>query len=67
MLVCAGITAAALVIPCSASAYVDPGAGSIAVQIALGILAGILVIIRLAMHRLKALFSRFRGRRATRR
>ncbi|MEE2998248.1 MAG: hypothetical protein VX700_13995 [Pseudomonadota bacterium] len=41
-----------------ALAYLDPGTGSIILQLLLGGLAGALVILKLYWFRLKALFSR---------
>lgn len=43
-----------------AHAYLDPGAGSIMLQILLGGIAGMAVILKLYWEGVKAFFSRFR-------
>lgn len=45
-----------LVLPPCAHAYLDPGAGSMLLQILLGGLAGVAVILKLFWHRIKAFF-----------
>ncbi len=45
-----------------AYAYVDPGAGSMLLQLILGSVAGALIVLKLYWSRVKALFSRGRAR-----
>ena len=47
-----------LVAPPSALAYLDPGSGSMLLQLVLGGLAGLAVIAKLYWHRLLGLFGR---------
>ena len=42
----------------SAHAYVDPGTGSLLLQVLLGGLAGVLVAVKLLWHRIGAFFGR---------
>ncbi len=42
----------------TAHAYLDPGTGSMILQLLLGGLAGMAVVLKLYWHRLKALFGR---------
>lgn len=56
---------AGLCVPASAWAYLDPGAGSIMLQLILGGLAGVAVTARLYWHQLLAFFGLRRKRSAT--
>lgn len=42
----------------TAHAYLDPGTGSMILQLALGGIAGMAVVLKLYWHKLKALFGR---------
>ena len=46
-----------LTVPSAAHAYLDPGSGSMLLQLVLGGLAGLAVIAKLYWHRLLALFG----------
>ena len=53
-----------LAVPKAAQAYLDPGTGSILLQVLIGGVAGLGVIVKLYWHRLRALFgSRKKGPR----
>jgi len=45
----------------AAYAYVDPGAGSMLLQLLLGGVAGLLVLLRLLRHRIASFFKTKRG------
>jgi hypothetical protein len=56
----AGVIAVALLLLCPhlAHAYIDPGSGSMLLQVLLGGVAGVVVLCRLYWHRLLALLGR---------
>ena len=54
----AGLLFALLLIPTTAHAYLDPGAGSLLLQVLLAGIAGLSVVIKLYWRRFLALFRR---------
>ena len=56
-LILIGIT----VLPSSAHAYIDPGSGSVFLQIVLGGVSGLLVLLKLYWGRVKSFFRRDKG------